>query len=507
MTLRVNKALGIGISNDRIELALLKRDKEGLRLLKMARCAVPKGAVVDGKIENVEEIVKTIKVLQGLYNIQAKVAAISVPLKPLVTQIIQTPEEVPNNITHFIESELKSSVTLLGRKLAIDFCRLGTGSLINKTCRFLGVAADQQQLNALSKEFQDINIKVRSIEPTILAYIRNLYVNGFMANNQSNILIAIVQSNSITICVFKKQFLDFIRTIDLPELKTDSKEFIQQLATEIDLVIQFYKVELQNESTNWETNVLVADSILLEADAVKQLKSTLNSSSVRLLTFVESCPDIQAAKSLLKKKPPALPVGLAMRLLEIQSDNLSIDLTPKESRDVRSLKKDTLIAANVLAGVLIVAVLAIAVLKYVTAQSTVQITDRLSIHKTEGLSPLLDEKETVDGEILRLSRGLKQIKNLTGIQNNTDLSNLLGDIGRKTPKTLQITQLNYGGGGSLSMEGLSLSYEAIHLFEKMLRESQYLESASLFSETNRDEKNPSLIEFVIKCTVASKEMD
>ena len=51
MTLKTNRALGIGISSDRIELALLQKDKQGIHLVKMADCPTPEGAVVDGKIK------------------------------------------------------------------------------------------------------------------------------------------------------------------------------------------------------------------------------------------------------------------------------------------------------------------------------------------------------------------------------------------------------------------------------------------------------------------------
>jgi hypothetical protein len=449
-------------------------------------------------------ITKAIKDLKRRHNIRAKVAALSVPLKPLVTQIVQTPEQFSSSITHFIEGELKNSVALSGRKLAVDFCRLGTGPLSGKSCRFLATAADQQQVTGLSKAFRDIRTKVKAVEPTDLAYVRSLCTKGVVANYENNMLIAIVERRSISLCVFRKQLLDFIRTIDIPEPQMDSEGCVRRLAAEIDAVIQFYTVELQDESTNWNTTVLMADSTPVDADAVDYLKSVLSDSDVQWLRSEEACPDIPAAKSFqTDKKPPALPVGLAMRLLEPQA-GLNINLAPKESHEVKVIKRDSLIAANALAGVLVVAVLAIAALKFVASHSAAQITDRLSAPENESLSVLSAEKKAVDAGILKLSGGPEKIKNLIGLQ-NIDLPGLLSDLKRNTPKALQITQLNYDGRRSIIMEGRSLSYEAVRMFERMMIESQDIESVSL-SETGQDEEYAGLIASVIECTVVEKEV-
>jgi Tfp pilus assembly protein PilN len=304
--------------------------------------------------------------------------------------------------------------------------------------------------------------------------------------------------------VFRRQLLDFIRTIDVPELQADSEGCVRRLAAETDAVIQFYTVELQDESRRWNTTILMADSIPVDADAVDYLKSVLSDSDVQWLRSEEACPDIPAAKSLeTDKKPPALPVGLAMRLLEPQA-GLNINLAPKESHEVKVIKRDSLIAANALAGVLIVAVLAIAALKFVASRSAAQITDRLSAPESESLSALSAEKKAVDAGILKLSGGPEKIKNLIGLQ-NIDLPGLLSDLKRNTPKALQITQLNYDGRRSIIMEGRSLSYEAVRMFERMMIESQYIESVSL-SETGQDEEYAGLIAFVIECTAVEKEV-
>jgi hypothetical protein len=153
----------------------------------------------------------------------------------------------------------------------------------------------------------------------------------------------------------------------------------------------------------------------------------------------------------------------------------------------------------------ILMILAIIGLKFIVSRTTATINERLSTPETESLPALSAEKKTVDAGILKLSSGPEKIMKLIGLQRDIDLPGLLSDIGRKTPKALQIKQLSYDGGLGLIMEGRSLSYEAVRLFEKMMIDSPHIESASL-SETGQDEEHAGLIEFVLECSVADKEI-
>jgi hypothetical protein len=50
------------------------------------------------------------------------------------------------------------------------------------------------------------------------------------------------------------------------------------------------------------------------------------------------------------------------------------------------------------------------------------------------------------------------------------------------------------------LEGLAISYETIHLFVKMLNNSDYISSASLTETTKEDEANGFIV-YTIDCTL------
>src|SRR4030042_3012769 len=90
-------ALGLDISDTRISLALLKGDKNGVKLLASATAPLPDGVVKNGSIENAEVLVKVIKGLKKRCRTRTPRTAVSLFTEPVITQIMGIPKQVPGN--------------------------------------------------------------------------------------------------------------------------------------------------------------------------------------------------------------------------------------------------------------------------------------------------------------------------------------------------------------------------------------------------------------------------
>ena len=64
---RYRTALGIDISDSRINLALLRKHGDSVKLLKAAGCPAPEGAIKNGNIENAAALAKAIKKLKAKF--------------------------------------------------------------------------------------------------------------------------------------------------------------------------------------------------------------------------------------------------------------------------------------------------------------------------------------------------------------------------------------------------------------------------------------------------------
>ena len=125
--MRNQVALGIDISDTRISLALLRRAKNGVKVLKAGSAPVPEGAIKDGNIEEPEVLAKAIRGLKSRSGIRAIRAAVSLSVRPMIGHILEAPKGAPSNVGQFVQKELKSYIALSGMEIAFDFCGIKSG--------------------------------------------------------------------------------------------------------------------------------------------------------------------------------------------------------------------------------------------------------------------------------------------------------------------------------------------------------------------------------------------
>src|SRR4030042_627052 len=211
--LRTKTVLGVDISDKQITLALLKKGKNGVKLLASASAAVPDGAIKNGSIENIAVLANIIKRLKTSSKIRTTRAAVSLFTEPVIVQIMSVPRQVPTNIGQFVQDQVKNFAVLPGNKIASDFYGIaGAGSEAGAANRLLVIATDGRKVADIVKVCNQAGLSVEAIEPPLLAYIRALYAKKIAGKFDCNVLTAILEGNNLTLCVFKKQALDFVRT-------------------------------------------------------------------------------------------------------------------------------------------------------------------------------------------------------------------------------------------------------------------------------------------------------
>ena len=241
MKLDTKTALGIDITDDRMYMAVLKKDRKGVKLLKAVSGPVPEGAIKNGGIEDPAILAKGIKELKsrGKIWIRLRQAAVSLVTRPMLVQIMDTPAHVPTNVGQFVHDEMKRCIPLSGKDIALDFC--GTSSAAQRGGSRLFVAAtDGEKVAALVKACDSAGVNLEAIEPPLLAYARAFYPKRIAGKFDSNVLLAILRGRTLTLCVFKKEALDFVRTRYITEEKAEPKELCQWLTEEINAIIRFY---------------------------------------------------------------------------------------------------------------------------------------------------------------------------------------------------------------------------------------------------------------------------
>jgi Tfp pilus assembly protein PilN len=491
-------ALGVDISADRISLALLRRNGSGLTILKAASAAVPAGAIKNGSVEDPERLAKAIKELKSRNRIRTRRAAVSSSAGSAITRILEAPRGAPSNIRQFVLNELKSYIALSGKEIAFDFCGIKSGQ--GSGDRLLAVGADSEELALLTRTCHRAHLDVEAIEPPILGYVRALFGERIEGRFDCDVLIAILHDSALTLCVFRKQALDFVRVEHISAEKAEPDKLCRWLAGEINAIIQFCDIEVAGSSGKWQITV-VADDVQLPEDAETSLSSTIVSAGLEVRTGENACQDTFVDQDNCKGQPSALAIGLAMGLLDTRQIGLRINLVPPESAKVRAVKKQLVLTTAVIVVAVPLLMMAVGAgftrLADKTKRSAV---DRKQTELFEDNYTIFTELEFLNQQINLISNRPDELNKILSSRPALDWAKILNDVGENTPESVRITALSAGGNAQIVLKGVALSYESARLFEKKLNDSDCFDSASL-AETRKAEETGALVLYEIDCSL------
>ncbi len=251
-------ALGIDISNGRINLALLKKNaKGGIRLLKAAVGAVPDGAIKDGNVEDPALLASAIKKLKAAKRIHSHSVAISLLANPALVQILDLPKERPSNVRRFVLDEVKHYAVLPMKHAAVDYQGIRISGKPAER-RVLVAATDERRVLDFAGALEKKGLDLKAIEPAWVAYVRACYAKKIAGEFDTNLLFAVVHNDTVTLCLFRNETLDFVRTKRIEGGACGSEAYSGWLAEEINAIVKFYEFEVSGKSNKWQV-ILAAD--------------------------------------------------------------------------------------------------------------------------------------------------------------------------------------------------------------------------------------------------------
>jgi hypothetical protein len=500
MMLGTKTSLGIDITDSRISVALVRLVNGQIRLLKAADGPVPQNAVVDGNIVDSAALAKAVKSTLAQSKIKKRKAIVSLVAKPVLSQILELPEGIPGNLGQFIQSEIKRSPALSGREPMCDFCGVSRAGR-KDAGRVLVVATDQEKIAALLRTFSLAGVEPISIEPGILASIRALYGKKIASKYNSNLLFAFFHGTVVTICVFRKEEIHFIRRIDLTEEIGDLDRCIDRCKEEINAVVQFYEVEVAGTADDdWEFIVALNQSAV-EAERLKLSLQGELGSNVHVCTETTIQADTGITANESDRKVSIVALGLAMSPFNVPPQNIRIDLLPPEAEEVKSTKKVALITANVAAVILLGMCLTAGFVRFQLKKTQKVLEQRKYSAAVDSVERLLKKQRQVNMQITTLS---EKKAGMSEVFNDIDIDNwpeILDEIRKKTPLDLYVTRLACLDDTTFVIEGNALSFNSIRVFAGLLNRSQTIESATV-TERKKNYQEEDFISYSIKCSLA-----
>jgi len=505
-------ALGIDVSGGRINLALLKKHGETVKLLKAAGCPVPDGAIRNGNIENATVLAGAIKKLKTKNGIRVHPTAISLIANPTLMQILDLPKDATGNVRQFVFNEVKHYAMLPIKKAAVDFCGIKS-SVKSGPRRALVVATDGQKLTAAMKTMNRRGLNIGVIEPAWMAYTRACYAEKISGKADTNLLSAMIFDGVLSLSVFRDSTLDFIRVKPVEYRSPQSGDYLEWVEEEINEVLKFYELKASRKKNKWQA-ILVTDAEdeSIEAKA-ELLRSRLDNIDLQIKTaqyaYLDTpvAPELSAgkhargnyeSKNSSGNKPSAVAIGLAMGLLNTPDAGLNINLLPSEVVNARSREKKILVLSNIAATFLVLMILSTAFINAGMEKAGVEIKRQKQLQAGVDTQTLLNEQSLLQKQIADVLTNLEQINNTIDTNTVLDWGPILNGIRDATPDTVRISKLDSSENSEILLSGQAVSYPAVNLFIEALNKCRNIDSASLIGSRS-DRQSEGLVEYSVSC--------
>ena len=255
MRLRTKTALGIDIGERRISVALVESNAQGVRVVAAASADLPAGAAGPQEFTPGKVLSRLLAQLGRRSQIRRARAAVALSADSMVTQLLDLPKHVPTNIGEFVRSELQQYVALSGKNVVSDFCGVGSG--VHK--RLLAVAADVDEIREMVDACSAAGIAVDVVEPSMLAYTRAFLEQRRQARRRWRCADRLLGPRTLTIHLFLRGTLDFIRVRDLPSDANTPQTLCTWLAEELRAVERYYEAQATGAGRNWQTCIVLGD--------------------------------------------------------------------------------------------------------------------------------------------------------------------------------------------------------------------------------------------------------
>jgi hypothetical protein len=366
-------------------------------------------------------------------------------------------------------------------------------------CIFVS-ATDRDKLGNLLKTCSIAGVDATVIEPAAVAAVRAVYNKKICDRYDSNILIALVHGSVVTICVFRKDELDFIRSIEIDSASDDQDAYIDCCEREINSVIQYYDIEVDSAEEKWEILAVLENPTVQANDLEFALQKSfgLNANVCCSATVYD---DTILVKNDRIEHCSITATGLAMRQLQVSGSGLAMNLIPVEAEEAKATKKFALIVANIAAVVLLITFVFAGILRVRLEQTQKIMEQRKDSGAQDNIEQLLDDQRHVNMQIAYLCDKKKRMREIFETEEEFLWPQILDDIRKNTPATLYITSISNPDGADLVLQGNAASFKSIHIFAELLTESRYIESA-VVAQTQKNLRVEGMVTYSITCVLS-----
>ena len=499
MRMRNKKAFGIDICKNAVSFAELHKDGQQIKVVRAGNVSLDPAIVNNGVVQSPAALAEVLKQLKIAGTLRHADAVLTICAEPVLLQILNLPDSSPGGAMKFIQSEVRQYAVLPLKNIEMDYC--GLRSADAQTKRVLVGATQAEHLSMTVRAIAKDNIEVSAVEPAITAFIRICYDRIIRPAKERNIILLLIRDDTLNLCVFEKQRLEFLRIKKFEACLAESQQRSGWLRSEIESVIQFHELEKETKAQGWQIFVACCPENKYSAQIADEIKSQILRQNVEIVAFDDSLIEGVIDSNDNKEISP-VAVGAAMKLFDEGSSGIKLNLLPKEIVSVKKAKKEMLIIVNAAACLLILLFLYIALL----SKKSINVSQHIYAKKQKQLSvnmlALVESRKGI-GEKVRLAENtLVAVQRVVGDRSCHNWAKLLTDLAGAVPQTVLIQNLQGRSDNVMKIDGLAVSFEAVNDFIGLLGKSKRISSVSLASASQNTKFGSGLIDYSIVCSLS-----
>lgn len=492
---------GIEIGSADVGMLSVQRTATGIRVVDAVRAAIAPGTIEDGRIVDSLKLAQVLKALRKQHMGRCRHVTVCLPTEWIVARMVVLPEGDPQRIGRFVQDEIRQYAALSGRETVSDF-QVMTPAGPEAPDKALIVGADRRIVETIGDACRRAGFHVDAIEPAVTSCVRLFNAVKDSDPPETRRLLAICREDALTLCVFSRGVLDFIRTKGLETPET-SDRCVQD---EINAAIQFYDAEAAGEPQPWHIVILDQSAFAVSDDRAVSLRTGLLADGVEIWTQ-ETLAERIEVDLRMQSAVSASALGSALRPLPAGDRALQVNLLPVDAAQAESTRRTVLVTANALATLVLLVTLVAGGLQIMfqkTARNIYAMKQAQLKRGELGLTAAIDQLEYIEQRSQLLADELDSLQSISQSRRDVNWVQLLTDIRTATPQMVRIVGLSTDATSDMLMEGMSRSYEAVHTFVAMLNRSEHVLQASLL-ETHRAGAEEGFVRFAVRCSLYSME--
>ncbi len=498
MKTKSKKVFGIDICKNTVSFAQLQKDGSQIKVLRYGNVSIEQDAVNNGVVQRPAELTRAMKRLKIAGVFEHTDAVLTICAEPVLLQILNLSDSSPGETKKFIQNEIKQYAVLPLKDVEMDYCGLRSSDA--QTKRVLVGAGQTEHLNKTVKAIGKNNIEVKAIEPAILAFIRACFNKVIKTAGEKNIMLLLVRDDTLNLCVFEKQRLEFLRTKKFEAYIVGSPQQSDWLRSEVESVIRFYEVEKGTKAQSWRIVVACCPQNSSSVHVADEIRSRIPRQDIEIAAFENSLMNVTAEANDDREISP-VAVGAAMKLLDEGAGGIKLNLLPEKIIKSKKAEKELLVITNVAAGLLVFMLLLVVFL----GQKSIKVGDDIGAMKQKqsqvSMIRLVRLKKGVDEKMGVFKDNLAAIQKVAEDKKYYNWAELLAELAGATPKAVYIENLQ-GDNGLIKISGFAIGYEAINEFVGLLGQNKQISSASLVSAGKNTTLGKGLIDYSIMCSLA-----